>query len=299
MEKGNKKCTAEQFNWDDLRYFSALADAGTVSAAANRLGVNYVTVSRRIDRLENAMQVELFARTKDGYILTLEGDSLYQHIPSIHEIFEKINESMGNIETSTRTIRISTVESLATTILAPNLSNLKERLPNLTIEIDVSSRNVNIAKRESDIAIRLRLPDTGEYLSRKLSFVDYILCATEELKDKVESGVRVPIISFAQDLISLPESEYIYKRYGLDSVTFRSNSATVQSKAAQNGIGIALLPKYLLKDTNLVRIEPDPVLRREIWLLTKQHSTQLAGIRMVIDSIYNTFEDNLSLLIDE
>ena len=299
MEKGNKKSTAEQFNWDDLRYFSALADAGTVSAAANRLGVNYVTVSRRIDRLENAMQVELFARTKDGYILTLEGDSLYQHVPSIHEIFEKINESMGNIETSTRTIRISTVESLATTILAPNLSNLKERLPNLTIEIDVSSRNVNIAKRESDIAIRLRLPDTGEYLSRKLSFVDYILCATKELKDKVESGVRVPIISFAQDLISLPESEYIYKRYGLDSVTFRSNSATVQSKAAQNGIGIALLPKYLLKDTNLVRIEPDPVLRREIWLLTKQHSTQLAGIRMVIDSIYNTFEDNLSLLIDE
>jgi len=206
---------------------------------------------------------------------------------------------MGYTEASGRTVRISTVESLATTILAPNLSNLKARYPNLTIEIDVSSRNVNIAKRESDIAIRLRLPDTGEYISRKLSFVDYILCATEELKTKVESGISVPTISFANDLSRLPESEYIYKHYGIDSVTFRSNSATVQAKAAQSGIGIALLPKYLIKDTNLVRLEPEPILRREVWLLTKHSSSQLAGIRLVIDNIRNMFEQNLHLLIDE
>ena len=223
-----KNNPGEHFNWDDLRYFSALVDAGTVSAAANRLGVNHVTVSRRIDRLEDAMKVRLFSKTNEGYVLTLEGEALYQHMPSIEDIFEKINGSIGSSDESARSVRISTVESLATMVLAPNLASLKARFPRLTIYLDISSRNVNIAKRESDIAIRLRLPDTGEYVSRKLSFVDYILCGTQKLKEQVDKGESVPAISFANDYGNLPESEYMYERYGIDSVLFRSNSAAVQ-----------------------------------------------------------------------
>lgn len=294
-----KKSVGDNINWDDLRYFSVIADAGTVSAAAKRLGVNYVTVSRRIDRLENAMQVRLFSRTNDGYTLTLEGNALYRHVPSIESVFEEIVESIGNLEASSKAIRISTVEALASKILAPNLSGLKDRFPNLTIEIDVSSRNVNVAKRESDLAIRLRLPDTGEYISRKLSFVDYILCATEEVKDKVDRGDTVPVISFANDFSHLPESEYMYERYGINAVTFRSNSASVQCNAAKSGIGIALLPKYLVVNSNLVRLEPDPVLRREIWLLTKHSSSQLTHVRLLIDAIREIFEKNKNLLVDD
>lgn len=294
-----KRSVGDNFNWDDLRYFSVIADAGTVLAAAKRLGVNYVTVSRRIDRLESAMQVKLFSRTKDGYTLTLEGDALYRHVPAIENAFKGIAESMGSLQDSSKSIRISTVEALATKILAPNLSDLKRSFPNLTIEIDVSSRNVNVAKRESDLAIRLRLPDTGEYISRKLSFVDYILCATKEVRDTVDRGSSVPVISFANDFSHLPESEYIYERYGIDSVTFRSNSASVQCNAAQNGMGIALLPKYLVVNSNLVRLEPNPVLRREIWLLTKQSSSQLTHVRLLIDAIREIFEKNQILLVDD
>jgi len=294
----NKKPT-EQFNWDDLRYFSALADSGTVSSAAKRLGVNHVTVSRRVDRLEDAMQVTLFSRTNEGYSLTLEGEGLYKHIPAIKHLFEKINESMGSAQGSNRTVRISTVESIANSILAPNLLAFKQSHPNLTIEIDVSTRNVNIAKRESDIAIRLRLPDTGEYISRRLSDIDYILCATDDLVEKANKGQPVPTISFANDFSSLPEAEYIYKRFGIDSVNFRSNSATVQFKAAQIGLGVALLPKYLVQNTSLVRLKKEPVLRREAWLLTKQSSAQISSVRTTIDYIKNVFEDNQSVMVDE
>ena len=133
-----KNNPGEHFNWDDLRYFSALVDAGTVSAAANRLGVNHVTVSRRIDRLEDAMKVRLFSKTNEGYVLTLEGEALYQHMPSIEDIFEKINGSIGSSDESARSVRISTVESLATMVLAPNLASLKARFPRLTIYLDLS-----------------------------------------------------------------------------------------------------------------------------------------------------------------
>ena len=294
-----KNNPGEHFNWDDLRYFSALVDAGTVSAAANRLGVNHVTVSRRIDRLEDAMKVRLFSKTNEGYVLTLEGEALYQHMPSIEDIFEKINGSIGSSNESARSVRISTVESLATMVLAPNLASLKARIPRLTIYLDISSRNVNIAKRESDIAIRLRLPDTGEYVSRKLSFVDYILCGTQKLKEQVDKGERVPAISFANDYGNLPESEYMYERYGIDSVLFRSNSAAVQCKAALSGMGVALLPKYLFENTSLVRLEVEPILRREVWLLMKQSTTQLGYMRAVIDYIRKIFEENQHLLVDE
>ena len=97
-----KNNPGEHFNWDDLRYFSALVDSGTVSAAAGRLGVNHVTVSRRIDRLEDAMKVRLFSKTNEGYALTLEGEALYQHMPSIENIFEKINGSIGSSDESAR-----------------------------------------------------------------------------------------------------------------------------------------------------------------------------------------------------
>jgi len=245
------------------------------------------------------MQVQLFSRTSDGYFLTLEGDAVYRYIPQIQNIFGKINESIGSSEGLDRSVSISTVESLAHSVIAPNLVELQTRYPDLTIEIDVSTRNVNIAKRESDIAIRLRLPDTGEYISRKLSNVDYILCATEELASKVKKGMSLPTISFANDFSSLPEAEHIYNTYGIDSVVFRSNSATVQCRAAQSGIGIALLPKYLFEKSNLVRIEEKPVLHREVWLLTRQSSSQLAGIRLVIDYIVKIFEHSQHLMTDD
>lgn len=289
----------DRFNWDDLRYFSALVDTGTISLAATRLGVNYVTVSRRIDRLEESLKLQLFARTNEGYFLTLEGNALYKHLPPVLKIFSQIAQTVGSTDASDRTVRLSMVHSLASCIVTPNLHNLQKRYPNLTIDIDASTRNMNITKRESDIAIRLGLPETGDYISRRLSDLDYVLCGTEELVNKVKKGEDVPIISFGNEFSHLAEAQYIYNNYGIDRVAFRSNSSSIQASAAIAGLGIAMLPKYLFLRSKLVRLEQPSALRREVWLLTRTNSSQVTGIRLVIDNLVKIFADNQKLMVEE
>ncbi len=293
------KKRSDRLNWDDLKYFSALADSGTISAAATRLGVNYVTVSRRIDRLEEVLKRQLFNRTNEGYFLTLEGDDLYKHLPPVQELFEQITESANTSDNSSRMVRVSMVHSLADRVVAPHFVGLQRRYPNLTIEIDVSTRNVNITKRESDIALRLGLPESGDYISRRLSYLDYVLCGSEELVNRARKGESVPTISFGSEFSQLPEAKYIYNNFGIESVVLRSNSATIQQSAASAGIGIAMLPKYLLLQSNLKRLDQRDPLRREIWLLVRKNTSQITGVRLVIDNLVKLFRDKRSMLEDE
>ena len=101
--------SSDRLNWDDLRYFSALADTGRISKAATRLGVNHVTVSRRIDRLEDTLKRRLFTRSNDGYTLTLEGNDLLSRLNTISPTLEAIGSSAATIEKVKRVVKLSMV----------------------------------------------------------------------------------------------------------------------------------------------------------------------------------------------
>lgn len=290
---------SNRLNWDDLRYFTALADTSRISAAATRLGVNYVTVSRRIDRLEESLEKKLFSRTNDGYFLTLDGEELQKSLSTVTTTIEEIAGTAGNTSTVNRTVKVSMVHSIADSLVLPTLGALQKKHPRLNIEIDTSTRNVSITKRETDIALRMALPETGDYISRRLSNIDYILCGTEKLAQHCQEGHAVPVVSYDQSLSELPESKYMLTHFGLDQIVMQTNSATVQRSAAMQGIGIALLPKYLIQDSGLSRINMAEPVQREIWLLARKNTSQITGVRLVIDSLVEFFKKNKDLLVDE
>ncbi len=291
--------SSNRLNWDDLRYFSALADTSRISAAATRLGVNYVTVSRRIDRLEESLEKKLFSRTNDGYFLTLDGEELQKSLSTVTTTLEDIAGSAGNTSTVNRTVKVSMVHSIADSLVLPTLAALQKKHPKLHIEIDTSTRNVSITKRETDIALRMALPESGDYISRRLTNIDYILCGTENLAQHCREGRPVPVVSYDQSLSELPESKYLLTHFGLDQIAMQTNSATVQRSAAMQGVGIALLPKYLLQDSGLSRIDMAEPVQREIWLLARKNTSQITGVRLVIDSLVEFFKENKNLLVDE
>ncbi|NAX49376.1 LysR family transcriptional regulator, partial [Photobacterium halotolerans] len=151
-----------KLNWDDLKFFLTLYETNTVSVAANRLNVNYATVSRRIDRLENALKLKLFDRTQDGFISTIEGRLLYDKSITMRDKINSLEEELSPESKFNQNTKISMVPFLAEHFVIENLHNLHQRFPELRFEIDTSSRNVNISKQEADIALRMELPEKGE-----------------------------------------------------------------------------------------------------------------------------------------
>lgn len=276
-------------NWDDLRFFTALAESKTVTAAANRLGVNYVTVSRRIDRLEDALRQTLFERGMDGYHLTVEGDLLYQKMSPIQESMEQVSQVFDPTLRYKRSVKLSMVPSLAEYLVTPQLVRLQQRYPELRLDLDVSTRNVSIVRREADIALRLDLPESGESISRKLGELNYTLCGTEEWVSRHQAGEEVPTICYGNHLSHLPECKYMLKHFGNQSVRFQSNSATVQKKAAESGYGLALLPDYLVTNSSLQTLELCEPVRREIWMLVRKNVSQLTSVRLVMDALVSLF----------
>lgn len=288
----------DRLNWDDFRFFSALAETGRISAAAKRLTVNHVTVSRRIDRLEESLNRTLFARSVDGYQLTHEGKALQEHLSDVTTKLEEIVATDMRDDRVKRTVKLSMVHSLADAMVLPQFAKLQSIHPNLNLNIDTSTRNVSIVKRESDIALRLALPESGDYITRRLANLDYVLCGTADLADKCASGKQVPVISYSQALDQLPEARYMLSQFGASSIALQTNSATVQRSAAINGMGIALLPKFLYQGSNLVRINMSEPVRREVWLLAKKAISEVHEVRLVIDSLVELFQQSKELLVD-
>ncbi|WP_428623940.1 LysR family transcriptional regulator, partial [Sedimenticola sp.] len=217
-------------NWDDLRFFVALAECHTVTAAATRLGVNYVTVSRRIDRLEEALKQTLFDREKDGYHLTVEGLTLYRKMQPLQQNMDELVQGLDPAQRHKRCIKLSTVPSLAEHLVTPNLVRLQQQYPEIRLDVDASTHDVSVVRREADIALRLDLPESGECIARKLGELSYRLCGTPDWIERFHSGGEVATISYGGNLSNLPEARYIRQHFGSHSVRFQSNSVNVQKR---------------------------------------------------------------------
>lgn len=283
-------------NWDDLRFFVALAECKTVTAAANRLGVNYVTVSRRIDRLEEALRQTLFERGMDGYHLTVEGNTLYQKMSPIQESMEEVSQVFNPSLRYKRSVKLSMVPFLAEYLVTPHLLCLQQRYPELRLDLDVSTRNVSIVRREADLALRLDLPESGESIARKLGDLTFRLCGTSSWVERFHAGAEIFTISYGNGLSHLPESKYILDHFGSHSIRFKSNSTSVQKRAAEAGYGMAVLPSYLLQGTELQAVVTEEPIHREIWMLARKNVSQLASVRLVMDALVSLFEEKRDLL---
>lgn len=264
------------FDWNDLRYFLSVAQSGTVSQAARRLGVDHATIIRRIEALEHAMGVKLFERTPRGYYLTANGERLLPSAETIHEEARRIGREMltshhgiGGI------VRISTLEGFGNVFLAGRLPKFAAQYPNLHIELLTLQQIVALSRREADIAISLQPPDTGRFVREKL--VDYSLFvygardylagrppigSREDLRDHVFCG-------YIDDLVFVRGLDYLDEVAKGVRAKLQSSSLHAQTEAAIAGYGLCVLPAFIAaRHRELVPILPDQIsLTRSYWLV--------------------------------
>src|ERR1700728_2800949 len=171
--------TSEHLDWDNLRYFLAVARAGKLTAAARRLGQDHTTVGRRIASLESAFQSKLFERRHDGYRLTEVGQRLYENVDALESSVWKIQRNIaGRTQHVEGLVRIGAPDDFGNVFLAKRIGELQGLHPGLKIELITLPYTLSVSKREVDISIGVERPAEGRLFVRRLTDFEMRLYAT-------------------------------------------------------------------------------------------------------------------------
>src|SRR6185436_7743816 len=147
-------------DWDDLRFFLALARHGSLSAAARDLHVAQSTVGRRLASLEASLGVRLLNRTPDGYVPTLAGQVVQEHAERLEAEAQSLEHTVGGRDTRMAgLVRVTSAETVADHILTQGLATLYLRHPEIMVELIPDPRELSLSMREADISVRLKQPD--------------------------------------------------------------------------------------------------------------------------------------------
>ncbi|HEU4731120.1 MAG TPA: LysR family transcriptional regulator [Kofleriaceae bacterium] len=165
-------------NWDDYRFFLAVARRRTLSAAARELAVTQPTVGRRIAALERRLGAKLYVRRPDGFVLSDAGGHLLEHAERIErEVLAAEVRVFGRDAGLRGVVRMTASEWMCTSVLSPLLGDLVVRHPQLEIELLADPRHLNLARREADLALRPRRFEHQAILQRAIGRLTFGLYA--------------------------------------------------------------------------------------------------------------------------
>jgi len=153
-------------DWEDLRFFAALARHRSLSATARALKVNHATVARRIAALEQSLGANLFDRRADGYALSRQGSAILAETGAMEAAAAAIRDRLDIEDGPRGRVRLTTIRSVADLVLAPNLAEILSGLPHVELEIVTDIKVASLAQREADIALRLGHPGDSELIAR-------------------------------------------------------------------------------------------------------------------------------------
>ncbi|MEO1959528.1 MAG: LysR family transcriptional regulator, partial [Paracoccus sp. (in: a-proteobacteria)] len=171
-------------DWDKLRIFHAVADAGSLTHAGDTLHLSQSAVSRQIRALEESLGTTLFHRHARGLILTEQGELLFEATSSMAR---KLDGASARIRDSEEHVfgelKVTTTVGFGTLWLAPRLVKLYENFPDLKIDLILEERVLDLPMREADLAIRMKEPSQSDLIRRRLLNIRMRLYATQECLD--------------------------------------------------------------------------------------------------------------------
>jgi len=292
-----KKRTAG-LDWEDVRYFVALARRGTLSATARDLRVNHATVARRVAILEAAMGRPLLDRRADGYALTADGKAVLDEARAMDEAALSVLRRLDAGTELNGLVRLAIGRVLAERFLIDRLRPFHARYPAIDLEIIGGSRVVSLARREADLALRYGSPRDSELIARRVATIGFGLYASPKYRDKVDAGAAPAFIGFDQESDFIAEAVWLGEQFAERRFSLRTNSQTTQAAAARAGFGVALLPRYLAAgDPDLVQVSlANRLPEREVWLIIRRDLRNVPRVRAVTDYLVDVFRRDQRLL---
>ena len=283
-------------DWNDLRHFLAIKRAGSLAGAARTLAVDQTTVGRRLAALEAALDARLFDRTPDGLALTAAGEAILSSAERVEETVLELERKIAGEDLRLQgTVRIAASEAFATRVLLPALPLLRAKHTDILLEIVTTGAVIDLARREAEIAIRLRprgvAPAQPDLIARKLGEIAFFLYAAPAYlaKHKRPRGADLrghDLIGYDEDLPPIPGAVWLRDPARGGRITIRCQSIPAMAAAAAAGAGLALLPCFFGDvDPGLARVSGTVLDWAEIWLVAHPDLLRTARVRAVMDAL--------------
>jgi DNA-binding transcriptional LysR family regulator len=288
-------------DWDDVRYFLAVARGGSVRAAAERLGVNHATVLRRIAQLEERLGVRMFEKLPSGYRVTEAGEEVLEFAEQMEASSLSLETRVFGRDQSVRgLLRVTLAPPLATHLLMPDFADFARLHPDIEMDISSSGELANLTNREADVAIRvvydrktlplnlhgLKGPEVfgGVYMSR-------------DRLSAWRAGARETIRWIVISMHGIPEWVRESEIRAAE-ISFRVNDAEAQIVAARQGIGMTTLPCFIGDADPLLARVPGTSLHMygTLWILAQGETRKTKRVRLFTEFISGRLAAHAALL---
>ncbi len=254
-------------DWDKLRIFHAVADAGSLTHAGDTLKLSQSAVSRQIRALEESLDAILFHRHARGLILTEQGEVLFAATREMSRTLDSASARIRDTEDEVYgELRVTSTTGFGTLFLAPRLPSLYAQYPDLKIDLMLEERVLDLPMREADVAIRMKEPSQADLIRKRLMSVTMRLYASEEylrangrpetLEDLTDFRLISQNITSAQVSVGAQLIRELTARPLRSSFTVNNYFGVLQ--AVINHLGIGVLPDYVSEDfPELVHVLPE------------------------------------------
>ena len=287
-------------DWNLIRSFAAVAETGSLSAAARRLSASQPTLGRHIAELEAALDVTLFRRGRTGYELTDSGIALFDRARAVRNeatAFERL--ASGAVETIAGTVRITASEIVAAYVLPAIVAELGIEEPEIEVEIVASNQVENLLRRDADIAIRMTQPEQLDLVARKVADLPLVACAATSYLERrgrpetPEDLLDHALVGFdrGMDLIAG------FARMGVDidrhAFQVRTDNQIVFWEAVRAGAGVGFAQASLVsREPKVEALLPGlPLPTLPMWLAMHRDVRTNARIRRVADFLHIRLKD--------
>ena len=256
-------------DWDKLKIFHAVAEAGSFTSATVILNLSQSAISRQIQSLEEDLKVKLFERHARGLTLTENGEYVFK---TAHEVISKLKEvetTLGDKKTKpSGKLSVTTVVSFGTTWLTPRIQEFMQLNPEIEIELIFDDKELDLSTRQADIGIFMRRPKQLNYIQRKLMDINYHIYGSNKYLEKhgmpksINDLSKHNFISFGRGAPSPVFNPDWALKLGIKDNKKRKPVMKVNSVmglllAVESGVGLAALPDYLVSlSRNVIKVLP-------------------------------------------
>lgn len=242
---------SSDFRADDLRYLVAVVDAGRVTSAAETLGVDHSTVSRRLQALERSLGVRLLDRGPDGVSLTEKGQVILAHARTVVAAMDTVAQVASGSESTSLsgTVRVTSADGFGAMFVVPAIARVREHHPLLNVELVTGARELTLRESSFDIAVTVGAPATRLFHERLCDYDNAFFASEDYFAEHgdptslAELGEHALIffVSTLERVRELDVTAYVSK----PKIRFSSTNIFAQVEAVRSGMGIGLLSKFM------------------------------------------------------
>jgi DNA-binding transcriptional LysR family regulator len=259
-----------RLNWSDVTILLAFGRSGSVSAAATELGIDETTAARRLKRLETSLGASLTTREGGKLRLSDAGRAALERAHAMERAAEAFSgRSIQASDAAGGRVALTALLYVFNQLIVPSLSTFLAAHPAIKLIYTADNRNLSLTKFETDIALRMAAPDSGLVAAEKMCDLAFALYRPRNRFAGLPPH-RCDWIGPDEAYAYVPEIRWLEQNIPPSRFVLRSNNIANYQAVAKAGLACAILPTCLGDhDRDLVRLQPEPVLTREVWMLTR------------------------------